>query len=222
VYALNESDESLILLGPRGISKEQEDTMPEGLKKQLVAAARALMPTPPTPGVVGTTERLVSRKVVDSASGIVWVARQIDGYDQQFVDGGYHLDTWSFFNDNGAAQAGRVITPLIFRKDGDRYVLIGIGRTQTNSGTGLQSFPFEPVDGTGEVGAGCYFGWHTGDRDGNHNPGVVEFDDNRRDRMTIVTLDGGLSNQKIATGNTYRVQSEFARAYSIHAVSKRE
>jgi dienelactone hydrolase len=222
VYALDESEDSLIVLGPRGISKEQEDIMPDGLKKQLVTAARALMPTPPTPGVVGTKERLRSRKVVDSAGGIVWVASQIDGYDQQFVDGGYRLDTWSFFNDNGTAQAGRVITPLIFRKEGDRYVLTGIGRTQTNSGTGLQSFPFEPVEGTSEVGAGYYFGWHTGDLDGNQNAGVAEFEDNRRDRMTILTLDGGLSNQKIAVDNTYRVQSEFARAYSIHAVSKRE
>ena len=219
-YGLQQSEDALIQLGPRGVSKEQVDKMPEGVTKLLVAAARALMPAPPTPGVVGTPERLRSRKVVDSAGGIVWIVRQIDGYDQQFVDGGYRLDTWSFFNDNGAAQQGRVITPLIFRKEEDRYVLTGIGKTRENIGAGLQTFPFEPVEGTDQVGAGCYFGWHTGDLEGHRNAGVAEFDDAPRDRMTILTLGGGLSNQKIAPGETYRVQSEYPRAYSIHAVSR--
>jgi hypothetical protein len=196
--------------------------MPDGVPKQLVAAARAIMPAPPTPGVVGTQQRLRSRKTVDSAAGIIWVAREIGGFDQGFVDGGYRLESWSFFNDNGQAQEGRVITPLVFKKEGGQYQLTGIGTTRTNTGEGVQTHPFEVVEGSDEVGAGYYFGWHTGDAAGSHNPGVVEFDDEPRDRMTILTLDGGLSNQKLALGTGYRVQSEFPRAYSIQAVSKAE
>ena len=78
------------------------------------------------------------------------------------------------------------------------------------------------VEGSDEVGAGYYFGWHTGDPAGNQNSGVAEFEDELRDRMTILTLDGGLGNQKLGLGNSYRVQSEFHRAYSIQAISKRK
>ena len=222
VYGLCDGADALVLLGPRGATESQEGGMPDGVAKQLVAAARAIMPEPPTPGVVGTNERLKSRKVVDSAAGIVWVASEIGGFNQAFVDGGYRLDTWSFFNDNGPAQQDRVITPLILKKEGDRYTLTGIGTTRTNTGAGLQTFPFDVAEGSDEVGAGYYFGWHTGDPTGKQNPGVVEFSDEPRDRMTILTVDGGLSGQKIAVGNTYRVQSEFPRAYSIQAASKRD
>ena len=222
VYGLCESEDALTVLGPRGASEEQESSTPEGIRKQLIAAARAIMPPPPTPGVVGTREGLKSRKVVDSAGGIVWVVSEMSGFEQEFVDEGYRLDTWSFFNDNGPAQQGRVITPLIFKKEQDRYQPTGIGTTRANSGDGLQTFPFEVVEGSDTVGEGYFFGWHTGDPDGNHNAGVAEFEDSPRYRMTILTLDGGLSNQKIAVGNTYSVQSEFRRAYSIQAISKQE
>ncbi|MFH1924120.1 MAG: dienelactone hydrolase family protein [Planctomycetota bacterium] len=222
VYGLCGSGESLMLVGPRGLTEEQENKAPEGVQKQLIAATRALMPEPPTPGLVGTTERLKSRQVVDSAAGIVWVVSEMSGFDQALVDGGYRLDTWSFFNDNGPAQQDRVVTPLIFKKEGDRYELTGVGATRTNTGAGLQTSPFEAVEGSNEVAAGYYFGWHTGDPSGQQNAGVVEFNDGPRDRMTILTVDGGLSNQKIAVGNTYREQSHYPRAYSIRAISKRE
>ena len=221
VYGLCGSEGSLMLVGPRGITEEQENNAPEGIERQLIAAAWALMPEPPTPGVVGTIDRLKSRAVVDSAGGIVWVVSEMSGFEQEFVDGGYRLDTWSFFNDNGPAEQGRVVTPLIFKKEGDLYQLTGIGTTRTNTGAGLQTFPFEAVEGRDEVAAGHFFGWHTGDLGGQQNAGVVEFSDEPRDLMTILTLDGGLSGQKIALGNTYREQSSYRRAYSIQAVSKK-
>ncbi|NQT17319.1 MAG: dienelactone hydrolase family protein, partial [Planctomycetes bacterium] len=145
VYGLCETDAGLVALGPRGASEAREESEPDGVGKQLIAAARALMPAPPTPGMVGTEEGLQSRQVVDSAGGIVWVVSEIGGFEQEFVDDGYHLDTWSFFNDNGAAQQGRVITPVILRREGDRYKLTGIGATRTNTGEGLQTFAFEVV-----------------------------------------------------------------------------
>lgn len=220
VYGLGGSQDALITLGPRGIAPEREKGTPEGVQKQLLAAARTLMPAPPTPGMVGTKVGLRSRATVDSTVGLVWVVKELSGYEQQFVDGGYRLETWGFFNDNGAAEKDRVVTPLIFKKEGDRYQLTAIGKTRTNAGTGLQSFPFDVVEGSDEVAGGYFFGWHTGDPAGQQNPGVVEFDDGLRDRMTILTLDGQLSNQKVVVGQPYREQSSYPRTYSIQAISK--
>jgi hypothetical protein len=211
-----------LVLGPRGVSDDALAEAPEGVQRQLLAAARALMPPPPTPGEVGSTEGLKSRRVVDTAGGIVWVVSELSGYGQEFVDEGYRLETWSFFNDNGQAQQGRLITPLIFKKEGDAHLLTGIGTTRTNAGSGLQAFPFDAVEGSDAVGAGHYFGWHTGDLAGKQNAGVVEFEDGPRDRMTILTLDGQLSNQRIVVGSAYRKHSEFPRTYSIRAVSRRK
>lgn len=221
VYGLCEAEDALVALGPRGASDQREGSEPDGVGRQLIAAARALMPAPPTPGMVGTAEGLRSRRVTDSASGVVWVVKEIAGFEQEFVDDGYHVDTWSFFNDNGAAQQGRVITPLILEKEGDRYKLTGIGTTRTNTGEGQQTFPFEVVEGSDAVGAGYYFGWHTGDLAGRQNAGLVEFEDGPRERMTILTLDGALGGQKLKLDGLYREQSSYPRTYSIQAVSKR-
>jgi hypothetical protein len=110
---------------------------------------------------------------------------------------------------------------LIFRQDGEKYVLTGIGRPRTNSGGGLQTFDFEPVQGTNEVGDGCYFGWYDGSLDGAANAGVVEFEDGRDSRMTILTGDGQLGGQKLQLGAGYRLQAEYPRRYSIMAEAKK-
>ncbi|NQT36964.1 MAG: hypothetical protein HQ581_05720, partial [Planctomycetes bacterium] len=181
VYSLYEgSGDAITTLGLRGATKEQEEAMADGVRKQLIAAARSIMPAPPEPGVVGTRQGLKSRQTVDSAAGVVWIVSELGGFPQEFVDGGYRLDTWSFYNDNGAAQQGHLVTPLIFKITDKAYELTGIGKTQTNAGTGLQSFPFEVVQGSDEVAAGYLFGWHTGDLAGNQNPGAVEFEDTPR------------------------------------------
>ncbi|NQT36267.1 MAG: hypothetical protein HQ581_02195, partial [Planctomycetes bacterium] len=122
---------------------------------------------------------------------------------------------------NGAAQQGHLVTPLIFKITDKAYKLTGIGKTQTNAGTGLQSFPFEVAQGSDEVGSGYLFGWHTGDLAGNQNAGAVEFEDTPRARMTIVTADGALDGQKLKLGQSYRRQSEYPRTYSIGAISKK-
>ena len=177
-----------------------------------MAVARTLVPAPPQPGIVGTLEGLKSRATTDSAAGLIWIVAEMDGYDQEFSGGNYQLQTWSFFNDNGTAQQGRLATPLIFRKDGDKYLLTAIGTTRTNAGTGLQSFAFEPVQGTAEVGDGCFFGWHTGDPAGQHNPGVIEFEDAADAQMIILTADGQLGDQKLKIGNAYRARPPSAAA----------
>ena len=108
-----------------------------------------------------------------------------------------------------------------FKREGDKYQLTAIGATRTNTGTGLQTFAFEPVEGADTVGDGYFFGWHTGDTAGNRNSGVVEFGDSPDALMTILTADGQMDGQKLKIGAAYRKQSSFPRQYSIMAVSKK-
>ncbi len=221
VFRLHNAADSLLALGPRDVSEELEAAAPAGVRKHLIAAARTLVPAPPTPGLVGTPDVLKSRATVDSAAGLIWLVAEMSGYDQELAGSGYRLTTWSFFNDNRDAQKGRAITPLIFRREGDGYQLTGVGKTRSNAGTGLQTFEFEPAAGTDEVGDGYYFGWYDGDAAGPPNAGVVEFEDAPDARMVILTADGQMGGQRVQVGKPYRPQSEFRRQYSITAVSKK-
>lgn len=221
IYKLQQAEDALLTLGPRDITEELEAATPDGIKKQLITAARPLLPTPPQPGIVGNVEGLKSRASADSASGLIWIVAEMDGYEQEFV-GGYRMQSWSFFNNNGDAQKGRLITPLLFRKQDGKYELTGVGTTRTNDGTGVQSFDFEPVQGTDTVDEGCFFGWHTGDLEGNHNPGVAEYQDAPDALKIILTADGQMTGQKPKIGDKYRIQSQFRRRYSVMAVSKKQ
>jgi dienelactone hydrolase len=221
VYGLLRSGDALQTLGPRDLTDELEAAATVGVRKQVHAAARTLVPTPPTAGLVGTLDVLKSRATVDSAGGLIWLVAEMSGYEQELAGSGYRLQTWSFFNDNGDAQKGRSLTPLIFRKQGETYELTGIGKARANTGAGLQTFDFEPVAGTDTVGDGCYFGWYDGDAAGAPNPGVVEFEDAPDARMTILTADGQMEGQRVQVGKPYRLQSEYRRQYSIMAVSKK-
>jgi hypothetical protein len=222
VYRLSRHDDSLTALGLRDPIDERIARAPQGVPRQVLAVAQAILPAPPVPGIVGAPEDVRNRDVVDSAPGLVWVLDAVGGEEQEFCDGGYRLDTWSFFNDNGAAERGRAITPLVFKKEGDVYKLTAIGKTRANAGTGLQTFPFEPVQGSDRVGAGYFFGFYTGDPAGKPNAGVVEYSDDPQHRMIILTLTGGMDNQKLLVGQAYREQSHWPRAYSIQALSKRK
>jgi len=220
VYKLAKSD-GLLVFDPRDFAEEPAPPLPEGVPGQLVAAARTLVPTPPKAGIVGTLDGLKSRQTCDSAAGLIWIVAEMDGYEQELTGKGYQLKQWGFFNDNGDAQKGRKITPLVFKKDGDKYLLTGIGTTRVNAGTGLQTFPFEPVQGTDQAGDGYFFGWHTGDLEGKQNPGVVEFEDAPDALMVILTSDGQMGGQRLKVGEPYRVQSQFRRRYSVTAESKK-
>lgn len=220
-YRVQQADKSLLALDARGVLDQAEAGRAEGVQKQLLAIARTLVPTPPQAGLVGNADGVKQRRTTDSARGLIWVAGELDGYDQQFTGTGFELQTWSWFNRNGAAQQGFAVTPLIFKKVGDRYELTGIGQTRSNAGTGLQTFAFEPVAGTATVGDDYFFGWHDGPLDGKPNAGVVEFEDAPDSRMIILTGDGQMDGQKLKLGATYHAQSEFRRRYSIMAVSKK-
>jgi dienelactone hydrolase len=218
IYKLQQAGGAVLALGPRDVTEELEAALPDGVQRQLVATARNLVPAPPQAGIVGNTDGLRPRRSVDSAAGLIWIVGEMDGYDQELAGAGYRLQTWSFFNDNGDAQSGRAITPLLFQTEGDKYQLIGIGTTRTNAGIGVQTFAFEPVEGTDTVSDGCVFGWHTGDGQGKTNPGVVEYEDASDAQMVILTGDGEMTGQKLQLGNTYRLQSQYPRRYSVMAV----
>jgi len=220
VYGNEGADAALLALGPREVVDQLDGGSVDGTLRQILLAARTLMPTPPQAGVVGTPEGLKSRRTVDSATGLIWIVEEMDGYEQELTDNGFQITQWSFFNDNRAAQQGRLVTPVILKMEEDRFVITGVGKTRANDGSGLQSFPFEPVQGTDLVGDRCFFGWHTGDLEGHTNPGVVEFEDAPDALMTILTVTGQMTDQKLGLGNTYRAQSQFRRRYSVMAVSK--
>lgn len=217
-YRLQGCENALVAVSPREILAEREKAMPEGVPRSLVAIARNILPPPPSPGMIGSHELLKPRAVVDSADGLVWLVAVQGGVEQEFVDGGYRLTTWSFVNDKGAAQQGRYVTPLIFKKEGNAYRLTGVGRARANAGTGLQTFPFETVAGSDVVGDGYFFGFFTGDPAGKTNAGVVEFDDGPRDRMTILVG----SSPKLAVDTLYQEQTSYPRTYSIEAVSSKK
>jgi hypothetical protein len=210
-----------VVVSPREGLEDKEKATPEGVMKQLIAATRSLLPAPPVPGVIGSSELVKSRGVVDTADALVWLVEIQGGVEQEFIDGGYRLATWSFFNGNGPRQQGRQVTPLIFKKEGRAvYRLTGIGRTRTNTGAGRQIYPFEPVAGSEAVGSGYFFGFYTGDPAGAGNTGVVEFNDQfPQDRMTVLAGDEG---PKVSVGKIYREQASYPRTYSIHAVSVRK
>jgi dienelactone hydrolase len=221
VYRMLASEDCLRVYGLRDLADERELTESTGIDRQLFAAARALSPTPPVPGVVGAIDLVKSRSSVDSASGLIWLVAEMSGYEQEFAGDGYRLQTWSFFNGNRGAQQGRSVTPLIFHKHETGFELTGVGKARSNAGTGLQTFEFELLAGSDMVGDGYYFGWYDGDSTSVPNAGVIEFDNAPDVRMIILTSDGRMGGQRIQMGQTYRVQSEFRRQYSIMAVSKR-
>ena len=216
VYRLHGEADGLCVLHARELTEDLEKKTPDALRKQLLAAARALLPPLPPPGAVGTSEGLRSRALVDSSPGVLWAVTEISGCQPQ-LPSGHRLATWSFFNDNSPAQKGRVITPLVFRNTEDGFELTGVGKTRANTGAGLQTFAFEPVAGTDLVGPGYCFGWHTGDLSGPKNAGVAEYDDGTSDWMAILTADGETPNQKIQLGKTYRIKLLVPRTYSIQA-----
>jgi dienelactone hydrolase len=221
-YGREQADDALVGLGSREVPVRLESAKPDSVQRQLLDAASTLMPAPPTPGVVGNLDGLKSRPATDSAVGLIWIVSEMDGYEQELAGNEFRLKTWSFFNDNGAAQQGRMATPVILKQQGDMFVLTGIGEPRCNDGSGLQTFVFEPVQGTDVVGDGYFFGWHTGDLQGHRNPGVIEFGDAPDSLMTILTASGAMTDQRLSIGNTYRRQSQYRRRYSVMAVAKRE
>ena len=220
-FRLTGSAPALSVIKPAELTAATPAQTQDELRRQMLAAARAMLPAPPQSGQAGAADALMSRQTVDSSAGLVWVLSEVSGKRQEFAGEGTRLAAWSFFNDNGQAEKGRALTPLIFRKSGKDYLLTGVGMTRTNDGSGLQPHDFVVVAGNDAIGQGFYFGCYGGTGAGQPNAGVIEFDDGTEDLIDILTLDGQIPNQSIRLGESYQVKVRLPRTYSLHATSKR-
>jgi dienelactone hydrolase len=182
-------------------------------------AARALLSAPNQSGQVGGPEALVPRQNLDTAPGVIWVLGEGCGQGQEFAGTGARLTRWSFYNGRGPGEKGRAITPLIFRRQGQGYVLTGVGQTRINDGTGRQTHDFAVAAGRDTVGEGYYFGCFGGAGAGPVNAGVIEFDDGTEDAIDLLTLDGQTPNQALRLGALYQAKARLPRTYSVQAVS---
>ena len=132
------------------------------------------------------------------------------------------LADWRFFNAFNAWNvrdnpAGWLITPLIFRPAGpDKFEIVAIGRTRTNDSSGVQSFPFDVVEGNATVWPGYHFGWWDGGPGGT-NKGVVELNLGLDD--TIYWVGKGIESVQLGQTFTYE---EIHRTYSLQAQTTRE
>ena len=132
------------------------------------------------------------------------------------------LARWQFYNAFNALNVrdnpeGWSITPLIFRPAGrDRFEVVAIGRTRTNDSSGVQSFPFDAVEGSATVWPGFLFGWWDGGPNGIHK-GIVELDLGLDDTIYYV----GQGIETVELGQTFEYQ-EIHRTYSLEVQTTRE
>jgi len=181
----------------------------------LAVIAALFAPTPRTtqdkPEPDGTMiigQELIGRQSVHSKPGNLVIM------SRPFAGSGV-LAEWRFFNAANAKNVwdnpvGWRITPLLFRPVGpDKFELVAIGRTRTNDSSGVQSFPFEAVEGSATVWPGFHFGWWDGGPDGI-NKGVVELDLGLDDTICYV----GKGIEGVQLGQTFGYE-EIHRTYSL-------
>ena len=100
---------------------------------------------------------------------------------------------WAFFG----YSAGRALTPLLLQRQlNGTFTVIGIGQARTNTGAGIERFPFSMTAGRVEVDGSCRLGWKDG-TNGTDNAGVVCYDTNG----PIVRWFGKQTN--LAVGDNY-------------------
>lgn len=99
-------------------------------------------------GPCGTTgSPTIDRPIVDSVSGLLLIHRG----PTQPVTGPAVAESWTFFSDvNPTAW----ITPLLFRVEGDSFVLVGVGEPRQNTAAGVQNHAFGMVAGSTDLEAG--------------------------------------------------------------------
>src|SRR5262245_23118193 len=91
---------------------------------------------------------LIHRQFADIDNGQVYI------YKGRTFQSQGKVTFWAFFDDRNA---GFSVTPLIFKVTGnDVFTLTGVGTTRVSAGTGLQTFSFDVIAGSGEVSAGEY------------------------------------------------------------------
>ncbi len=143
----------------------------------------------------------------DTAVGIAGKAQNFEFYD----------------NESGS----RYITPLIFEKFGDSYILRGIGTSRLTTGAGAQSYPFGLVSGSNEMGTNYTFGFVDRYYSGTvfqtySGGGSVDWDYAAPTRWRITS---GSTNFGVGVGLTYTVGSQLhateTRTYSARLTVNR-
>lgn len=149
---------------------------------------------------------LIERQNSDGTLGGVFLADE----NQPFSQSGQVM-SWGFYNLEAGA-SGRKITPLLFRKIGSNYQVIGIGETRTNQSTGAQNFSFNLQSGTNVVQQGDLYGWKEG-TPSTHDYSTVETD------YTIGGLTGRMlffgQQVSVSVGTNLTGPSVFTRDYAI-------
>jgi hypothetical protein len=112
---------------------------------------------------------LVNRSSMDGAANYLFMH---DDGTPGFTKTGT-VTSWFFFNDNGTAQGGRTIEPLLMKRSGTNWVVTGVGQTLTTPATmsGVQTYPFVLASGSNVVGPDYTFAHHD-----LNNGGSIEAD----------------------------------------------
>lgn len=148
---------------------------------------------------------LVDRRSVDFSRGSVVVLES-----KPFTAAG-RVAQWSFYSERTNA-----VTPLVFEQSGEEYKIVGIGRTRTSDGSGVQTFDFELQSGSDSVEAsGFFFGIKDGDNSVDSS-GVVEWDQNADE--SIRRYNGPLSGSIVADQQLTNGRS-FTREFSLQATT---
>ena len=149
---------------------------------------------------------LVKRSSADFSRGSLVVFQS-----DPFTQAGRVVE-WSFYS-----ETTRVITPLIFKKLGDEFEIVGVGASHTSDGSGAQTYAFDLQSGTADVDdSGFYFGTKDGDNQVDEQ-GVVGFD-RTRDGTTARRYNGPLSGSLIV-GEQLSGGRDVAREYSVQATT---
>lgn len=99
--------------------------------------------------VPGLGSDLINRANNDGATGQLYL------YDTPTTTSGKaHL--FQFFDNESGT---RWITPLVFEKSGNTYFLRGVGTSRNTTGAGLQSYPFDLIAGSSDMGPNHTFGF---------------------------------------------------------------
>lgn len=156
---------------------------------------------------------LISRTTIDADSNYLFL------YDNGTSTPGFSqwgtVSSWSFYNDNGTAQGGRKIEPVILKKSGSGWLITGVGEPVTTPAnmTGVQTFPFTLASGSSVVGPGYTFAH----RDLN-NPGSIEFDTPSPPSGTHCYLLRGSTSDVV--GQVLTGFSTAGRIYSVQFATK--
>ncbi len=163
-----------------------------------------------TPAVTAQAEvigaPLVNRGNVDGAVGYLFLH---DNGTPGFTTTGI-VESWSFYNDNGAAQGGRTIEPVILKQSGANWIVTGTGVPVTTPANlaGVQTYSFTLASGSPVVGPGYTFAHHdlttggTIEYDSTPGTGTQRFQFVGTAAQIVGTTLSGLSNRD----RTYSVQ----------------